>query len=117
MLLAGVAWRSDRTGPARPVTTWEAAMHKRFLAALAVTSVLAGVLPSASSSAQPLAYLTQWGTPGSGDGQFCSPIGVAVGGSGSIYVADQGNHRIQKFGSLSVPAKSTSWGGIKALYR
>ncbi len=40
-----------------------------------------------------------WGSWGSGDGQFISPAGVAVDSSGNVYVADTGNHRIQKFTS------------------
>jgi hypothetical protein len=40
-----------------------------------------------------------------------------VDGSGIVYIADMGNQRIQKFGSLPVPTKSTSWGRVKALYR
>jgi VCBS repeat-containing protein len=43
--------------------------------------------------------LTTWGSYGSGNGQFNSPIGVAVDGVGNVYVADYGNHRIQKFDS------------------
>ena len=62
-------------------------------------------------------YLTQWGAQGSGNGQFMYPRGVAVDGSGHAYVADRDNYRIQVFGSLPVPAKSTTWGRIKALYR
>lgn len=34
---------------------------------------------------------------GTGDGQFIQPSGVAVDGSGNIYVVDRGNHRVQKF--------------------
>jgi len=62
-------------------------------------------------------YLTQWGTQGTGDGQFEGPFGVAVDGSGNVYVTDHWNDRIQVFGPLPVPAQSTSWGRIKALYR
>lgn len=39
----------------------------------------------------------QWGTEGSGDRQARYPYAVAVDGSGNIYVADDGNNRIQKF--------------------
>ena len=42
-------------------------------------------------------FLTKWGSMGSGDGQFNLPRGVAVDGSGNVYVADQNNSRIQKF--------------------
>ena len=38
-----------------------------------------------------------WGHKGTGDGQFIRPSGLADDSSGSIYVADSGNNRIQKF--------------------
>ena len=39
-----------------------------------------------------------WGSLGSGDGQFFGgPLGVAVDGSGDVFVADNGNNRVQKF--------------------
>ncbi|MBI4329996.1 MAG: hypothetical protein HY673_01795, partial [Chloroflexi bacterium] len=42
--------------------------------------------------------LNSWGgSEGSGDGQFYSPQGIAVDAGGYVYVADTGNHRIQKF--------------------
>jgi NHL repeat/Thrombospondin type 3 repeat len=41
----------------------------------------------------------QWGSAGTGDGQFGGIIGVATDASGNVYVADSGNHRIQKFSS------------------
>lgn len=44
-----------------------------------------------------LDYLGQWGSQGTGNGQFDGCYGVAVDSSGFIYVADVGNHRIQKF--------------------
>ena len=44
-------------------------------------------------------YLSKWGAFGSGNGQFTFPIGVAVDASGSVYVADTNNRRIQKFTS------------------
>ena len=43
--------------------------------------------------------LAQWGTLGSGPGQFNTPVGIAVDRQGDIYVADVANHRIQKLSS------------------
>ena len=48
-------------------------------------------------------FALQWGTQGTGDGQFNFPRDVAVASDGSVYVADagnnidEGNNRIQKF--------------------
>lgn len=42
-------------------------------------------------------FVSKWGSVGEGDGEFISPMGVAVGPDGSVYVADSGNDRIQKF--------------------
>lgn len=44
------------------------------------------------------------GTAGSGPGEFLLPIGVAVGADGSIYVAEEGNSRIQRFGDVVLDA-------------
>ena len=55
------------------------------------------VPPTPTPTAIPGAtYVLQWGTEGYRDGQFQFPEGVAVDGSGNVYVADA-NHRIQKF--------------------
>jgi YD repeat-containing protein len=45
------------------------------------------------------AYISQFGSKGSGNGQFSEPVGVVIS-EGSLYVADEGNDRIQQF-SLS----------------
>jgi hypothetical protein len=47
-------------------------------------------------------YLAQWGSLGSGNGQFHYPYGVATDATGNVYVADTYNNRIQKF--VSPPA-------------
>ena len=39
----------------------------------------------------------QFGTQGSGPGQFLYPLGIAVAPDGNVYVADSGNHRFQVF--------------------
>ena len=38
-----------------------------------------------------------WGSNGSGDGEFKSPLDVDVDSSGNVYVTDSGNYRIQVF--------------------
>ena len=46
-------------------------------------------------------FIRKWGCPGSENGQFDFPDGgVAVDGSGNVYVADGVNHRIQKFACM-----------------
>jgi len=43
-------------------------------------------------------FIAKWGSSGSEDGQFKGPIGIAVDPSGEfVYVAEQANHRVQKF--------------------
>ena len=42
-------------------------------------------------------YLTEWGTSGSGPGQFDNPHDLAIDAGGRVFVADRGNGRIQIF--------------------
>ena len=44
-------------------------------------------------------FVSKWGAWGDGEGQFDFPYGVAIDSGGYVYVADAGNHRIQKFDS------------------
>jgi hypothetical protein len=44
-------------------------------------------------------WLTSWGSPGKGDGQFNTVHNIAADAKGTIYVADRGNRRIQVFDS------------------
>src|SRR5439155_1829697 len=46
-------------------------------------------------------YLTQWGTQGTGDGQFGYMNDIAVDASGNVYVADAENGRVQTFTSAA----------------
>ena len=67
-------------------------------------------LGGATANAQ-LVPLFSIGTPGSGAGQFQSPIGVAVQQTnGDIYVADSANARIQKFDATGKFKGAWGWG-------
>jgi sugar lactone lactonase YvrE len=48
-------------------------------------------------------YVTSWGkaasATGTGPGEFCTAVGIAADRAGFVYVADQYNHRVQKFSS------------------
>ena len=41
-----------------------------------------------SDTTEPYTFVTKWGSPGSEDGQFNYPNGVAVDSSSNVYVAD-----------------------------
>ncbi len=57
-----------------------------------------------------LSPVRTWGSEGSAPGQFLKPRGIAVAPDGSVYVADSGNHRIQKFTAEGVWV--TAWGSF-----
>ncbi|MGH2964769.1 MAG: 6-bladed beta-propeller [Solirubrobacterales bacterium] len=75
---------------------------------LSAVLLLLVVVPSASASFQ---FVKQWGSAGSGNGQFGGTLGgIATGPDGSVYVADTGNQRIEKFSSTGI--FSTKWGKV-----
>jgi DNA-binding beta-propeller fold protein YncE len=54
-------------------------------------------LAAAAPAAGDFGYLTEWGEPGSGPGQFGHVLGVAADPAGNVFVADEINSRVQKF--------------------
>ena len=69
---------------------------------------------SVDYDANTLTWVASWGknggdgTPGSDDGEFSRPTGVAADGHGHIFVADSLNHRIQELTTSGVFV--TKWG-------
>ncbi len=55
-------------------------------------------------------YVTQWGTSGTGNGQFGAPMGITADTAGNIYVLDRQTSKIQKFTSNGVYI--AQWGGV-----
>jgi DNA-binding beta-propeller fold protein YncE len=57
-------------------------------------------------------FLTSFGSAGSGNGQFSFPEGIAVNLSGTVYVADAGNGRVELFalpvGGTEIPIDTIS---------
>ena len=74
-------------------------MHERFLVAKSgVITPLTDDRVTVSGSGTPI-YQNQWGSQGSGQGQFQIPGGIATSSSGNVYVAETGNSRVQEFDS------------------
>ncbi|HEU0167293.1 MAG TPA: flippase activity-associated protein Agl23, partial [Chloroflexota bacterium] len=67
-----------------------------FVAPAAPAAAVAGPDPFAGKETK-IASVRQIASIGTGDGQLNSARGVAVAPDGSMYVADQGNNRIEKF--------------------
>jgi DNA-binding beta-propeller fold protein YncE len=115
--------REQRQDPAKRQTLWNVIWHRKFQEstdswplvhrfALYVRKDVANQLwdlnvgPAAPETLpqDPYADLYRtlgavhlWGSQGKNDGQFTDPRDVAVDPAGFVYVADSGNHRIQKF--------------------
>ncbi|MEN6342621.1 MAG: PKD domain-containing protein, partial [Methanospirillum sp.] len=53
--------------------------------------------------------ITRWWGSGSGNGEFRGPGGIAVDSTGTVYVADTGNNRVQTF--TSGGTYRAQWGG------
>ena len=75
------------------------------LIALGATMIGVAAPPPVGATVDPPVFETKWGTLG---GPLRDPYGVAVDGSGNVYVADSSNNRIQKFTSAGVFV--TKWG-------
>jgi DNA-binding beta-propeller fold protein YncE len=92
-------------------------MPNRLGVAFGVVALLGSLLSAptvlAGAASAPI-FVTAWGSNGSGNGQFLNGgyyVGVAVDAStGSVYVTDNGNNRVEKFTSSGTYL--TQWGSF-----
>jgi Ca2+-binding RTX toxin-like protein len=68
-----------------------------FLWLFAAVLALSATLVSPAFGEEPPTYETSIGSSGSEDGQFSHPAGLALDAEGNLWVADQGNNRVQEF--------------------
>ncbi len=83
-------------------------MSRSPLLLITAAAMVLGLVHGASGTGY-YEFVTAWGGPGNGEGQFSTPCGVAVDASGNVYVGDSHNCRIQKFryaGSSRAPSNT-----------
>lgn len=96
--------------PSEPSGRTGASSQRRVSAAVLLGILAALVLGIAVAQAGK-GVVAVFGSQGSGDGQFINPRDVAVNeATGDIYVADDGNHRIQRFDAGG--NYEAQWGGL-----
>ena len=68
--------------------------------------------PKGSGSGSPMApvYLSQFGSAGTGAGQFKGPVADAIDASGDVWVADYNNSRVEEFSAAGAFIKAIGWG-------
>ncbi len=55
-------------------------------------------------------WVTQWGSLGTGAGQFKTPLAIAVSPTGKVWVGDSINRRVQEFSSTGTFIEAIGWG-------
>ena len=81
----------------------------RSILSFAALATFVALVPSLGAESAPV-FVTQWGTLGSGNGQFHQPTGIAVDRWGNVYVADASNNRVEKFATNGTFLKQ--WGSF-----
>ncbi len=73
-------------------------MKRHILLAGLLAAIAPGLMAGAADDVCKYIYSKDWGGFGTDEGQFRTAICIAIDSADHIYVADQGNNRIQKFG-------------------
>src|SRR6202044_3524655 len=55
-------------------------------------------------------YVSQFGTTGTGAGQFKIPLAVAVSPTGAVWVGDSTNRRVEEFSASGTFVEALGWG-------
>jgi RHS repeat-associated protein len=63
-----------------------------------------------TGESSPSVYSTKFGSAGSEGGQLSIPIGLAIDGSGNVWVTDSSNERIEEFSGTGTFIKAIGWG-------
>ncbi len=80
-------------------------------------------LPAPSHAISPAfrengSFVYAFGSAGSGSGQFNNAAALDVSAFNALlYVLDKDNARVEVFEAFASPARRSSWGAIKRLYR
>jgi alpha-tubulin suppressor-like RCC1 family protein/V8-like Glu-specific endopeptidase len=93
---AGLHAAARRDGTALYVLDPAAVEVQKFAIVAPSQSCPAATVEVLSSGAR-VCFVTRWGNYGSGNGDLASPSGLAAGAGGEVFVADAGNHRVQRF--------------------
>ncbi len=72
---------------------------RSLIVAILILGVVVGEVGGQSPSSLDLRLLFAFGGEGDQPGQFRNPSGIALDLEGNVYIADTGNHRVQKFDS------------------
>lgn len=75
-------------------------MHNRYLQGgleMLLVLLLFGCSIQVATATEAYQFVAQWGTSGSGDGEFNAPYGIALDGAGTVYVTDEHLDRVQAF--------------------
>jgi DNA-binding beta-propeller fold protein YncE len=100
-------------GRARRARTARSRVVLSLLAAALLALALSASASALSQRGHVFSEALSFGGPGSGDGQFNNPSGVAVNeATGDVYVVDSGNNRIERFNAAH--EFISAWGfGVK----
>ena len=95
--ISGATMSSHTLGSSEVGDTLRVVVTATNAAGSAAATSEATAVVTGSGSGGPLVYSAQFGSQGSGNGQFNHPGDIAIDSSGHLFVLDQGNDRVEVF--------------------